>query len=40
MVTEKEQTKAVRYLEKKGVELILGDGVASVEEGVLNLASG
>ena len=40
MVTEKEQTKAVRYLEKKGVELILGDGVASVEEGGLHLASG
>ncbi len=40
MVTEKEQTKALRYLKKKGVELILGDGVGSVEEGVLNLASG
>lgn len=40
MVTEKEQTKATRYLEKKGVELVLGDGVASVEEGVLNLSSG
>ncbi|CQR24666.1 NADH dehydrogenase, FAD-containing subunit [Streptococcus varani] len=40
MVTEKEQTKALRYLEKKGVELVLGDGVASVEENRLNLSSG
>lgn len=40
MVTEKEQVKARRYLEKKGVELILGDGVASVEKEALHLNSG
>lgn len=40
MVTEKKKTKALRYLEKKGVELVLGDGVASVEENRLNLSSG
>ncbi|HFU4011699.1 TPA: FAD-dependent oxidoreductase [Streptococcus suis] len=40
MVTEKEQVKAKKYLEKKGVELVLGDGVASVEKDSLTLASG
>lgn len=40
MVTEKEQTKARQYLEKKGVELVLSDGVSSVEEDRLTLVSG
>ncbi|MFU2206507.1 NAD(P)/FAD-dependent oxidoreductase [Streptococcus pluranimalium] len=40
MVTEKEQTKARKYLEKKGVELILADGVTSVEKDALHLSSG
>ncbi|MBY5035540.1 NAD(P)/FAD-dependent oxidoreductase [Streptococcus gallolyticus] len=40
MVTEKEQVKARKYLEKKGVELVLADGVTSVDEHALNLASG
>lgn len=40
MVTEKEQTKAQKYLIKKGVELVLADGVASVEEDALYLSSG
>lgn len=40
MVTEKEQVKARKYLEKKGVELVLGDGVASVQEDSLTLSSG
>lgn len=40
MVTEKEQVKARKYLEKKGVELILADGVAGVEEASLTLSSG
>lgn len=40
MVTEKEQVKARKYLEKKGVELVLGDGVTSVETDALHLSSG
>lgn len=40
MVTEKEQTKARKYLEKKGVELILADGITSVEKDALHLSSG
>lgn len=40
MVTEKEQVKARKYLEKKGVELILADGVTSVEKDSLHLSSG
>ncbi len=40
MVTEKEQVKARKYLEKKGVELILADGVTSVEKDSLYLSSG
>lgn len=40
MVTEKEQTKAQKYLIKKGVELVLADSVASVEEDALYLSSG
>lgn len=40
MVTEKEQVKARKYLEKKGVELVLGDGVASVQANCLTLSSG
>ncbi|MBF0787588.1 MULTISPECIES: NAD(P)/FAD-dependent oxidoreductase [unclassified Streptococcus] len=40
MVTEKEQVKTRKYLEKKGVELVLGDGVAAVEADKLVLSSG
>lgn len=40
MVTDKEQVKATKYLEKNGVELILNDGVTSVTEDALHLASG
>ncbi|MGT2832857.1 NAD(P)/FAD-dependent oxidoreductase [Streptococcus halotolerans] len=40
MVTEKEQTKARKYLEKKGVELVLSDGVVSVDKESLTLSSG
>lgn len=40
MVTEKEQVKATKYLEKKGVELVLGDGVTSVDADALHLSSG
>lgn len=40
MVTENEQVKTRKYLEKKGVELILGDGVTSVDQDALNLSSG
>lgn len=40
MVTEKEQVKATKYLEKKGVELVLGDGVTSIEKDALHLKSG
>lgn len=40
MVTEKEHVKARKYLEKKGVELVLGDGVTSVDVDALHLASG
>ncbi|MBS4770293.1 NAD(P)/FAD-dependent oxidoreductase [Carnobacteriaceae bacterium zg-ZUI240] len=40
MVTEKEQVKATKYLTKKGVELVLGDGVTSIEKDALHLKSG
>lgn len=40
MVTEVEREKATKYLTKKGVELILADGVTSVDKDQLNLASG
>lgn len=40
MVTEVEREKATKYLIKKGVELILADGVTSVDKHQLNLASG
>ncbi len=40
MVTEKEQVKTMKYLDKKGVEVILGDGVASVEKDAIHLSSG
>lgn len=40
MVTEVEREKATKYLTKKGVELILADGVTSVDKHQLNLASG
>lgn len=40
MVTEIERDKASKYLTKKGVELILADGVTSVDAHQLNLASG
>ncbi|MFA9413613.1 MULTISPECIES: FAD-dependent oxidoreductase [unclassified Streptococcus] len=40
MVTEVEREKATKYLTKRGVELILADGVTSVDNHQLNLASG
>lgn len=40
MVTDKEQVKATKYLEKNGVELVLNDGVTSVTEDALHLSSG
>ncbi|EHI69845.1 FAD-dependent oxidoreductase [Streptococcus ictaluri] len=40
MVTPKEQIKAQRYLTKKGVELVLADGVERIEEDALHLRSG
>lgn len=40
MVTEKEQAKATKYLEKHGVEIILNDGVTSITEDALHLSSG
>lgn len=40
MVTDREQVKATKYLEKHGVELVLNDGVTSVTEKTLHLSSG
>lgn len=40
MVTEKEQSKTSAYLSKKGVELILSDGVERIEKDSLYLTSG
>ena len=39
-VTEKEQTRATRFMEKNGVQISLGDGIVAVEEDKVILASG
>lgn len=39
-VTEKEQERALRYMEKKGVKISLGDGIVEVKEDEVVLASG
>ena len=39
-VTEAEQTRAMRFMEKNGVQVSLGDGIVAVEEDKVILASG
>ncbi|MBS4462594.1 FAD-dependent oxidoreductase [Aerococcaceae bacterium zg-B36] len=40
MVTEKEQTKAMKYMEKVGIQISLGDGIVKVAKDHIELASG
>ncbi|MBD3948675.1 NAD(P)/FAD-dependent oxidoreductase [Tuanshanicoccus lijuaniae] len=40
MVTEKEQTKALKYMEKVGINVSLGDGIVKVAKDHVELASG
>lgn len=39
-MTEKEQTRAIHFMEKKGVQISLGDGIVEVKEDGVVLASG
>lgn len=39
-LTKKEEERAIRYLEKKGVQISLGDGIVEVKENEVVLASG
>lgn len=40
MVTEKEREKATKYMEKKGIQISLGDGIVRLNEDGVELASG
>lgn len=40
MVTEKEQDKALKYMQRVGIEVLIGDGVQGVEASGIRLASG
>lgn len=40
VVTEKEQTKAEKYMRKKGIQIITGNGVAKVDRDAIELTDG